>query len=167
MHSATLGRWMQQYRTGTLEAGSGASIQPSRRNPGVKPVLLPESKTYDEPHHQFDDGAHHTLHDVHRGVQPGSDAEPEGGRLSGGKDVASAIDAEARGSPCFGSSAGRCFTMSLTTQAKTGLRFLHPKWNDRIFNSLLRCDHQSMLLQLIRKTNLRSSQAPSAKFLIR
>lgn len=45
VHPATLGRWMQQFRTGTLEAGSGAGIQPSRRNPGEKLALLLESKT--------------------------------------------------------------------------------------------------------------------------
>jgi len=45
VHPATLGRWMQKFRTGTLEAGSGAGIRPSCRNPGEKLALLLESKT--------------------------------------------------------------------------------------------------------------------------
>lgn len=45
VHPATLGRWMQQFRAGTLEAGRGDSIQPSRRNPGEKLALLLESRT--------------------------------------------------------------------------------------------------------------------------
>jgi transposase len=45
IHPATLGRWMQQYRAGTLETGKGDGILPSRRNPGEKLALLLESKT--------------------------------------------------------------------------------------------------------------------------
>jgi transposase-like protein len=45
IHPATLGRWMQQYRSGTLAEGKGDGIPPSRRNPGEKLALLLESKT--------------------------------------------------------------------------------------------------------------------------
>ena len=45
IHPATLGRWMQQFRSGTLEAERGDGIQPSRRNPGEKLALLLESRT--------------------------------------------------------------------------------------------------------------------------
>jgi transposase-like protein len=45
VHPATLGRWMQRFRAGTLEAGRGDGIQPSRRNPGEKLALLLESRT--------------------------------------------------------------------------------------------------------------------------
>lgn len=45
VHPATLGRWMQRFRSGTLEDGTGEGIPPSRRNPGEKLALLLESKT--------------------------------------------------------------------------------------------------------------------------
>jgi transposase-like protein len=45
VHPATLGRWIQKYRAGTLEEDGGEGIQPSHRNPGEKLCLLLESKT--------------------------------------------------------------------------------------------------------------------------
>ena len=45
VNQATLGRWIQKYRAGTLEEDGGEGIQPSHRNPGEKLHLLLESKT--------------------------------------------------------------------------------------------------------------------------
>jgi len=45
VHPATLGRWIQKFRSGTLEADGSDGIQPSRRNPGEKLSLLLESRT--------------------------------------------------------------------------------------------------------------------------
>lgn len=44
VHPATLGRWIQLFRTGKLVTGSGDDIRPSQRNPGEKLALLLESK---------------------------------------------------------------------------------------------------------------------------
>ena len=45
VHPATLGRWIQKYRSGTLKEDGGEGIQPFHRNPGEKLHLLLESKT--------------------------------------------------------------------------------------------------------------------------
>ena len=45
VHPATLGRWIQQLRSGTLEVDGSDGIQPSRRNPGEKLALLLESRS--------------------------------------------------------------------------------------------------------------------------
>ena len=45
VHPATLGKWIQQFRAGKLEAGGGDGIQPSHRNPGEKLALLLESRS--------------------------------------------------------------------------------------------------------------------------
>lgn len=45
VHPATLGRWIQLYRNGTLEAAGSDGIQPARRNPGEKLALILESRT--------------------------------------------------------------------------------------------------------------------------
>lgn len=45
IHPATLGRWLQLFRSGKLDSGISDGIQPSHRNPGEKLSLLLESKT--------------------------------------------------------------------------------------------------------------------------
>ena len=45
VHPATLGRWIQAFRAGTLGLDGGDGIQPSHRHPGEKLALLLESKT--------------------------------------------------------------------------------------------------------------------------
>lgn len=45
VHPATLGRWIQLFRAGTLALDGGDGIQPSHRHPGEKLALLLESKT--------------------------------------------------------------------------------------------------------------------------
>jgi len=44
VHSATIGRWIQAFRAGTLAQDGGDGIQPSHRHPGEKLALLLESK---------------------------------------------------------------------------------------------------------------------------
>lgn len=45
IHSATIGRWIQQFRAGTLSLDGSDAIQPSHRHPGEKLSLLLESRT--------------------------------------------------------------------------------------------------------------------------
>ena len=45
VHPATIGRWIQALRAGTLTLDGGDGIQPSHRHPGEKLALLLESKT--------------------------------------------------------------------------------------------------------------------------
>lgn len=45
IHPATLGRWMQKFRAGTLTADGTDGILPSKRHPGEKLALLLESRT--------------------------------------------------------------------------------------------------------------------------
>lgn len=45
VHPATIGRWIQAFRAGTLAPDGGDGIQPSHRHPGEKLALLLESKT--------------------------------------------------------------------------------------------------------------------------
>jgi len=43
IHSATIGRWIQQYRAGTLSLDGSDAIQPSHCHPGEKLSLLLEA----------------------------------------------------------------------------------------------------------------------------
>jgi transposase len=45
VHPATLGRWIQKFRAGTLAADGTDGILPSQRHPGEKLALLLESRT--------------------------------------------------------------------------------------------------------------------------
>ena len=45
IHQATIGRWIQQFRDGTINLDGADGIQPSHRHPGEKLALLLESKT--------------------------------------------------------------------------------------------------------------------------
>lgn len=67
IHPATLGRWIQAYRSGRLEASDGDGIQPSHRNPGEKLALLLESRTIG-PDGMGDWLRCHGLHTEHLGL---------------------------------------------------------------------------------------------------
>jgi len=45
IHPATLGRWIQKFRAGTLTTDGTDGIMPSQRHPGEKLALLLESRT--------------------------------------------------------------------------------------------------------------------------
>ena len=45
VHTATIGAWIELYRTGTLSLDGSDAIPPSHRHPGEKLALLLESKT--------------------------------------------------------------------------------------------------------------------------
>jgi transposase-like protein len=64
IHPATLGRWMQKFRNGTLQADGSDGIQPSCRNTGEKLMLLLESKTL-VPESRGEWLRHHGLHTEH------------------------------------------------------------------------------------------------------
>jgi len=64
VHQATIGRWIQQFRTGTLSLDGADGILPSNRHPGEKLALLLESKVV-SPEAMGDWLRRHGLHSEH------------------------------------------------------------------------------------------------------